>query len=518
MDGLTFHKVMGIIRRRYTQGKINKVSVLKDQLYISLYKDGHTVLTFKSTPPPSLETAEIVQGDSAGVLSNLSGAVIVDTGGRDYDRLGWIILEKRRASGKLMKYQLVLEPMGNYANAFLLGEDGTILFRLSSRNIDADRDIGVGKAYIRPKANKKYNLDDYHPEITDFKEFTGFYPLTANLAAGYAGESGFKNAAAFIKEELENDCFYIENGKVLPFPANENSVKISFEELHISTSAKDKKNTQLADRLRKFYGKQLKHYQKLHFKLGEELSDAEKYASILEEADLIKANLHIIKGIGKYDLTLYSAEGAREKEYIFNSPDSPAVYADKLYKRGAKLKRSVPLLKLRIIEVEQMEESAKEQLYFVEDASEKDLKELSELMKEKPKHKQAKRTEQGGFLEFHKDGALIYIGRNSASNHKLVFQFALAGDMWFHARNIPSAHCIVRYDGELNDGIIEFAARLTASYSKNKREARVSIDYTLRKYVKKPKNTPIGFVTYDKFKTITVFPFSEKELGEFTHS
>lgn len=97
-----------------------------------------------------------------------------------------------------------------------------------------------------------------------------------------------------------------------------------------------------------------------------------------------------------------------------------------------------------------------------------------------------------------------------------MFKFAQSDDIWLHARNIPSAHGIIRLNGILiNDDIIKFAAKVVAFYSKYGSEKLIDIDYTYKKYVTKPKNTPTGFVIYKKFKTIAVEPFSNNDIFKY---
>ena len=70
-------------------------------------------------------------------------------------------------------------------------------------------------------------------------------------------------------------------------------------------------------------------------------------------------------------------------------------------------------------------------------------------------------------------------------------------DWWFHAKGIPGSHVIVRSDTkDMPDSTFEEAARLAAWFSKGKAADKVEIDYTLRKYVKKPNGAKPGFVVY----------------------
>ena len=157
-------------------------------------------------------------------------------------------------------------------------------------------------------------------------------------------------------------------------------------------------------------------------------------------------------------------------------------------------------------------------ILFAETLSEEELSEFEKILDDesKNKNKKQKKEQLKPFLEYIGESFRLYAGKNSASNHELVFRFAQSDDIWFHGRNIPSAHIIIRLEGvELTDEIIEFAAKVTAYYSKYGSENLIDVDYTYKKYVTKPKNTPAGFVIYKRFKTITVKPFTKEEISRY---
>ena len=78
-----------------------------------------------------------------------------------------------------------------------------------------------------------------------------------------------------------------------------------------------------------------------------------------------------------------------------------------------------------------------------------------------------------------------------------TFKFANGGDWWFHAKDIPGSHVVVKTEGnELPDRTFEEAGKLAAYYSKGREQEKVEIDYTERKNVKKPAGSAPGFVIY----------------------
>lgn len=106
------------------------------------------------------------------------------------------------------------------------------------------------------------------------------------------------------------------------------------------------------------------------------------------------------------------------------------------------------------------------------------------------------------------DGYHMYVGKNNFQNEELTFKVAAADDMWFHAKNMPGSHVIVKTEGdtELPDRTYEEAARLAAHYSAGKGSPKVEIDYTLRRNLKKPPKAKPGFVIYHTNYSMNIEP------------
>ena len=96
------------------------------------------------------------------------------------------------------------------------------------------------------------------------------------------------------------------------------------------------------------------------------------------------------------------------------------------------------------------------------------------------------------------DGFHIYVGKNNFQNDELTFKFATGNDWWFHAKQMPGSHVIVKTENaaELPDRTFEEAARLAAYYSRGRGQEKVEIDYIQKKHVKKPGGGKPGFVVY----------------------
>jgi len=81
-------------------------------------------------------------------------------------------------------------------------------------------------------------------------------------------------------------------------------------------------------------------------------------------------------------------------------------------------------------------------------------------------------------------------------------------DMWFHAKEMAGSHVVLRLNKneKPEDRDIVEAASAAAYFSKGRNSGKVIVDYTLAKYLRKPKGTPPGFVTYKNEKSIVVSP------------
>ncbi|HZG53488.1 MAG TPA: NFACT RNA binding domain-containing protein, partial [Pyrinomonadaceae bacterium] len=107
------------------------------------------------------------------------------------------------------------------------------------------------------------------------------------------------------------------------------------------------------------------------------------------------------------------------------------------------------------------------------------------------------------------DGYEILVGRAAKDNDQLTFKVARAHDLWLHAADYPGSHVIVRNPARGEDvphrTIIE-AAQLAAHFSQAKRDAKVSVHYTPRKFLSKPKGAAPGLVRMSSFRSLLVEP------------
>ena len=105
------------------------------------------------------------------------------------------------------------------------------------------------------------------------------------------------------------------------------------------------------------------------------------------------------------------------------------------------------------------------------------------------------------------DGFKIYVGKNNYQNDELTFKIATGNDWWFHAKQIPGSHVILKTEGRnVPDHIFEIAAAVAAYYSSGRESEKLEIDYVQKKEIKKPAKAVAGFVVYYTNYSMTVRP------------
>lgn len=101
----------------------------------------------------------------------------------------------------------------------------------------------------------------------------------------------------------------------------------------------------------------------------------------------------------------------------------------------------------------------------------------------------------------------ILVGENATSNDFLTTKVAGPNDIWLHVRAAASAHGVIRTLNKpetVPPETVKEAAELVAARSEVKHSSIVPVDYTLKKYVRKPRRSAPGAVFYQNEKTIAV--------------
>lgn len=237
--------------------------------------------------------------------------------------------------------------------------------------------------------------------------------------------------------------------------------------------------------------------------------------------ELITANLYCLKQGPIASVSNFYSEEQENIEIPLDPHLTPNENAQLYFKRynKAKIGMAKALEQMEIIKEELAYlESIKNSLEKIE--SLQDLQEVRwELedvgyVKAKPvKNKRAgKRDQKSSPISIDFNGWKIYIGKNNIQNDYVTFKVAKNTDLWFHVKDIPGSHVIIKNPErkEVPNNILEIAAGLAAYFSKSRTSPQVPVDFTLKKYVKKISGAKPGMVTYENQKTVFVNPTEEK--------
>ncbi len=104
------------------------------------------------------------------------------------------------------------------------------------------------------------------------------------------------------------------------------------------------------------------------------------------------------------------------------------------------------------------------------------------------------------------DGWEILAGRHSRDNDRIVTAWGRPEDLWFHARNVPGAHVLLRNPARMEPpaSVVEAAARVAAYYSPAREEAGVDVIVAALRHVRKRKGLAAGQVEVTQGRTLRV--------------
>ena len=220
----------------------------------------------------------------------------------------------------------------------------------------------------------------------------------------------------------------------------------------------------------------------------------DKSINLKKSADIIMNNLY---KINPNDTEL--VEG--DYKIALDKNLNPIQNANKYYELYKKAKTAFEYNKKRTLEAKEKLSYFNDILFNIENS--KDFLELKEIKNELIDlgyiEEKKETLKQPSVLKENFEGYDIYIGKNGIQNNYLISNIASDNDLWFHAKDCPSAHIILKIPKgkiEPNKEVLEYCSKLAKQNSKAKDSTKASIIMTKRKYLKKPPNTYPGFVTY----------------------
>lgn len=110
----------------------------------------------------------------------------------------------------------------------------------------------------------------------------------------------------------------------------------------------------------------------------------------------------------------------------------------------------------------------------------------------------------------------IIIGRKASENDFVTTQLGRPHDWWFHTRIYHGAHVLLRnfHKKEPTGDLIRLCCSLAAWYSKAKFSSNVPVDYTQIRFVRKPRKSAPGYVTYTNHHTFFASPMDIRAVRE----
>lgn len=228
-----------------------------------------------------------------------------------------------------------------------------------------------------------------------------------------------------------------------------------------------------------------------------------------KKADLLAANLYKIEEKAKEVEVFDFYDNNNLLVISLNPMKTPWENINDYYNRAKKVKTAVTYARKDLPRQNNLLSYLTQLEDFINRAeSISDLEEIREEMVDnnliKKKGNKKKKAKKSKPLHYKTNtGADIYVGKNSKQNDYITLKLARKEDLWFHVKDNPGSHVILKTD-KIHDEDIEKAAYLAALNSSVSNDKKVDVDYTEKKNVNKAKGAKDGMVYYENFSTITV--------------
>lgn len=469
---------------------------------------------------------------------HLQNAEILDIVQPDFERIVYFDLKcTSDFSSSVMR--LYFEIMGKYSNA-ILTENGIIVGALKTTSIGENtrRVLFGGVKYTPPEPQDKVAPYDLSGLEEVMKYATGdkakficekikgvAYATALEMVMLYGDDITAQNIYDYIFNIPAKPCVTCIDGKLNDFRVR--SVMEGRKEYSGILQAQceyysyvykkrtfDEKKRQLESALASAIKKIEKRLSSINAKL-EECRGAE---DIKLKGELVTANIYALeRGMTDFEAVNYYDPECGKIKIELDRTLTPSQNAQKYYKKYAKLKRTQTAACGQLEEAESKLDYLKsihtnicsaEQICDLEE-TEEELIGLEILRRATSRKKKATPTPYRTYVY---DGFKIIAGRNNLQNERLTKGLS-PEDIWLHTQKYHSSHVGILCGGrEVPDGVLQTAAEICAYYSDGKHGSKIPVDYTKKKFVKKPPKSNAGFVIYTDYKTILADPKSHTEI------
>ena len=497
---------------------------------------------------------------------HLSGARLQSIEQYHADRIVELTFEALDELGDPVKKRLILEIMGKHSNLFLVDESDTILDALHHVGVTMSsvrqvlpglpyalpvhsdkwdpfeiRDVGLFRTVVSAPQEPLYKAlylsmngfspflareilaradideDTLYPHLTPEAEarlFAAFHALLEDVTAGRLAYTIYREGPRMVEFSIVPS--------VLMHGAEADRYDTLSELLDVFYQQKDtsQKIRQKAQDLSKLISNNLDRARRKARLQEKQLADTQGREVYRVQGELITANIYQLKkGMKSCSLPNFYEEDQPLMDIRLDENLTPAQNAQKLFDRYNKLKRTEAALQVQLkqtYEEIQYLESIESALALSD--QERDLENLRQELHETGYIRRVKKAQRNLAaskpLEFMtSEGVKVWIGKNNIQNDQLTFRTAQPNDLWLHVKDIPGSHTILFLSGlsegkDYTDKSILEAAQLAAAHSKASAGSQVPVDYTMRRYVKKPSGARPGYVIYTHQKTLYVTPAS----------
>ena len=487
---------------------------------------------------------------------HLTGGRLVDLRVEPGDRLAFFEFQCTNEMGDLVRNILAVELMGRYSNLVLV-QDGRIIDALKRVDFEDSqiRQLLPGLAYTLPQKPNKPDLfavssaglvaaacqKDLPVADALMRSCAGVGPVICREAAFRAlGESA---AQADMLTESEKTALiaaidgikadYEAGGKpCLACDETGKPVEFSFTPLtqygeqrlthydSFSTMLEGYYSTKdRAERLRQKSKDLAKTVKNLHERAirkqaarKEELAQSGKADQLRLYGELLQANLWAVdKGMRSVQVLNYY--DGQTIEIPLDARLNGVGNAQKYFKEYKKKQTAAKMLKKLLEEGEREIEYLGTVLYEVETATgEQALGEIRAELKSQGYLKyykiRYKKQKPADFYRYRSsDGFLILVGRSNLQNDKLTLHTARGKDLWFHVKDAPGSHTVVMSEGkDIPLTTQNEAAMLAVVHSSLNGGAKVAVDYTEVRNIRKTGDLKPGMVLYEKYETGYITP------------
>lgn len=397
---------------------------------------------------------------------------------------------------------LIFEAMGKHSNLLLVKGD-TLIDTYKKMFFETGRQLipGANFEYF-PTDKKTFDFIDY-ATLDDPKMMTRTYMGISLKLASYLFEKQLQISNLVlnpIKDITLNNGYFMDI-----FPIDHE--KKTFESLSELLDDQKIVNKQFRQSYHLFIDKSLKKLINKKEHLEKSLNKSKEQLNNKNKADYIYQS----------GLDLYEKQSTLEiygMTIVLDSQKTLNENAQKFYKSYHKAKRGLVHIKQQMKQNNTLIDLFESFKTYIDISSEKDIKDIeNELIvygyKAKKQNINKKQKHTPNILTIKDDQATYLVGKNNIQNEYVTHELARSEDYFFHVREAPGSHVIVKTNN-LNEFVIRKASMLAAYYSSLKLSSSIPVDYTLVKYIKKIPRVPGYKVLIKNQKTMFIDIDQEK--------